>query len=201
MIDINLKNDIIIPFDKIGDIGWNEKSKLIIESLAENWSNNLKEPIPIEEIENLEKRLETALPEGLKTFYNTFGISDIGEQLQSFEDIIWMKDIWEEDNPYGPEFSKEDKILLPHLITFSDYLGNGNMFCFHSITKEIYYFDHDTKPFITKMFQNVDEYIKGCLIFAQADLFGEVGQEQVEKWTEEIAEDLFGKDIVRKWRY
>ncbi|KAF2341154.1 SMI1/KNR4 family protein [Flavobacterium tistrianum] len=201
MTDINQKSDIIIPFEKIGDIGWDEKSKLIIESLAENWSNELKSPISIEEIENLEKRLKTTLPSGLKTFYNTLGIADIGEELQSFEDIMWIKDIWEEDNPYGPEFSKEDKILLPHLITFSDYLGNGNMFCFHNKTKEIYYYDHDTKPFITKMFQDVDDYIKGCLIFAQADLFGEVGQEQVEKWTEEIAEDLFGKDIVRKWRY
>ncbi|MDQ6528844.1 SMI1/KNR4 family protein [Flavobacterium sp. LHD-85] len=201
MIDINQKSDIIIPFEKIGNTGWDEKSKLIIESLAQNWSNALKSPISIEEIENLEKRLETSLPSGLKTFYNIFGIADIGEELQSFEDIMWMKDIWKEDNPYGPEFSKEDKILLPHLITFSDYLGNGNMFCFHSETKEIYYYDHDTRPYITKMFQNVDDYIKGCLIFAQADLFGEVGQEKVEKWTEEIAEDLFGKDIVRKWRY
>lgn len=201
MIDINLKSDIIIPFDKIGDNGWDEKSKLIIESLAENWSNELQAPISIEEIENLEKHLETSLPNGLKIFYNTFGISDIGEELQRFEDIMWMKDLWEEDSPYGPDFSNEDKISLPHLITFSDYLGNGNMFCFHNETKEIYYFDHDTKPFITKMFHNVDDYLKGCLIFAQADLFGEVEQEQVEKWTEEIAADLFGKDIVRKWRY
>lgn len=201
MIEINLKSDIIIPFDKIGDNGWDEKSKLIIESLAENWSNELKEPISIEEIENLEKRLGTTLPNGLKIFYTTVGIADIGEELQRFEDILWMKDLWEEDSPYGPDFSNEDKTSIPHLITFSDYLGNGNMFCFHNETKEIYYFDHDTKPFITKMFDNVDDYIKGCLIFAQADLFGEVGQEKVEKWTEEIAEDLFGKDVVRKWRY
>lgn len=201
MIEINLKSDIIIPFTKIGDNDWDKKSKLIIESLAENWSNELKAPISIEEIDNLEKRLGTPLPNGLKTFYKTFGIPDIGEELQRFEDIIWLKDIWEEDNLYGPEFSKEDKISLPHLITFSDYLGNGNMFCFHDETKEIYYFDHDTTPFLTKMFSNVDDYIKGCLIFSQADLFGEVGQKQVEKWTEEIAEDLFGKSIVRKWRY
>jgi len=201
MIEINLKSDIIIPFNKIGDNGWDEKSKLIIESLAENWSNELKEPISIEEIENLEKRLATTLPNGLKIFYKTFGIADIGEELQRFEDIMWMKDFFEEDNPYGPDFSNEDKISFPHLITFSDYLGNGNMFCFHNETKEIYYFDHDTKPFITKMFNQVDDYIKGCLIFSQADFFGKVGQEQVEKWTEEIVEDLLGKDIVRKWRY
>jgi hypothetical protein len=201
MININQKSDIIIPFDKIGDNGWVEKSKLIIESLAENWSNDLKDPISIKEIENLEKRLGTTLPDSLKFFYNTFGIADIGEELQNFDDIIWLKDIWEVDSPYGPEFTTEDKISLLHLISFSDYLGNGNMFCFHNETKEIYYYDHDTRPFITKMFDSVDDYIKGCLIFAQIDLFGEVEQEQVEEWTEEIAKDLFGKDIIRKWRY
>ena len=201
MININQKSDIIIPFDKIGDNGWVEKSKLIIESLAENWSNDLKDPILIKEIENLEKRLGTTLPDSLKFFYNTFGIADIGEELQNFDDIIWLKDIWEVDTPYGPVFTTEDKISLLHLISFSDYLGNGNMICFHSETKEIYYYDHDTRPFITKMFDSVDDYIKGCLIFAQIDLFGEVEQEQVEEWTEEIAKDLFGKDIIRKWRY
>lgn len=201
MININKKEDIIIPFEKIGTNNWHEKSRLIIESLAENWSSELKEPISIEEIENLEKRLGATLPNELKIFYNTFGIADIGEELQHFEDIIWIKELWNENNPYGPEFTQEDKIPLQHLISFSDYLGNGNMFCFHSETKEIYYYDHDTRPFITKMFNNVDDYIKGCLIFAQTDLFGEVKQEQVEKWTEEIAENLFGKTTVRKWRY
>lgn len=201
MINVNKKKDVLIPFKKIGENNWEKKSKLIIESLAENWDNELKEPISLEEIEKLENRLGTTLPNGLKIFYNTFGIADIGEELQNFEDIIWIKELWGDDNPYGPEFTKEDNIVLPHLISFSDYLGNGNMFCFHSDTKEIYYYDHDTRPYLTKMFDHVDDYIKGCLIFAQTDLFGEVGQEQVDKWTEEIAEDLFGKAIIRKWRY
>jgi len=200
MIEINQKEDIIIPFDKIGENGWEEKSKLIIESLAKNWSNDLKEPISTSEINALESRLGTTLPDGLKLFYSTFGIADIGEELQSFEDIIWIKDLWK-NNPYGPEFTEEDNISLPYLISFSDYLGNGNMFCFHSETKEIYYYDHDTRPFITKMFKNVDDYIKGCLIFAQTDLFGDVKQEQVDKWTEEIVSDLIGNSTVRKWRY
>lgn len=160
----------------------------------------MKEPISTSEINALESRLGTTLPDGLKLFYSTFGIADIGEELQSFEDIIWIKHLWE-NNPYGPEFSQEDKISLPYLISFSDYLGNGNMLCFHSETKEIYYYDHDTRPFITKMFENVDDYIKGCLIFAQTDLFGDVKQEKVDKWTEEIVSDLIGNSTVRKWRY
>lgn len=201
MIEINKKEDIIIPFNKIGENGWIEKTKSIIDSLNYNWNNNQANSISEEEINNLENSLGTSLPSGLKVFYKTFGISDIGEELQQFDDIIWLKDLWNYDNPYGPEFSDEDKISLPYLVSFSDYLGNGNMFCFHSETKEIYYFDHDTLPFITKMFADVDDYIKGCLIYAQGHLFGNIQQEKVEKWTEEIAENLFGKATIRKWQY
>ena len=82
MIEINRKEDIIIPFEKIGEIGWEEKTKSIIESLAENWSKDLEKPISITEINKLENRIGTTLPDGLKIFYNTFGISDIGEELQ-----------------------------------------------------------------------------------------------------------------------
>ncbi len=75
------------------------------------------------------------------------------------------------------------------------------MFCFHKETKEIYYFDHDSQPYLTKMFSHFDDYLKGCLVFAQADLFGEVGQDQVDQWTEQIVDELIGEDLVRKWRY
>ena len=102
MIDINKKEDIIIPFEKIGDNDWEVKTKIIIESLAENWSNELESPISIEEIDNLENRLGTTLPNGLKIFYNTFGIADIGEELQNFEDMMWL-------NIYGMKMILMDK--------------------------------------------------------------------------------------------
>ncbi len=81
-------------------------------------------------------------------------------------EIGWIKNIWSEQPQYGPDFTEEDKIHLPFLVSFSDYLGNGNMFCFHSETKEIYYYDHDNRPYLTKMFDKIDDYLKGCLIFA-----------------------------------
>lgn len=201
MIDINKKEDILIPFNKIGDKDWEVNTQEIIESVAENWSKNIAKPITEEDILSLEKRLGTLLPDSLKLFYKTFGIADIGEQLQPFSEIGWIKDIWAEYPQYGPDFTDKDNEHLPYLISFSDYLGNGNMFCFHSETKEIFYFDHDTRPYLTKLFAKVDDYIKGCLIFAQNDLFGEAGQEEVEKWTEEIVTDLFGREVVEKWRY
>lgn len=201
MLEINKKEDIIIPFDKIGEDNWESKTHLIIQSIAENWDDELKEPISIEEIQELENRLGTTLPNSLKIFYQKFGLADIGEQLQDLKEIGWIKNIWAEQPQYGPDFTEEAKIYFPFLISFSDYLGNGNMFCFHSETKEIYYFDHDNTPYLTKMFNTVDEYLKGCLIFAQADLFGEAEQEDVEEWTEEIVSEIISKETIEKWRY
>ena len=75
------------------------------------------------------------------------------------------------------------------------------MFCFHSETKEIYYYDHDNPPYLTKMFGTIDEYLKGCLIFAQSDLFGEASPKDAEKWTLEIVSEIVGKAMVKKWGY
>lgn len=198
MIEINKKEDILIPFNNIGDPNWEINTKKIIESIADNFGDDLKNPISDEEVQDLETKLGTALPENLKLFYQTFGIADIGEQLQDFKEVDWIKDIWADVPQYGPDFTDHDQKILPFLISFSDYLGNGNMFCFHCDTKEIYYYDHDEMPYLTKMFDTVDDYLKGCLIFAQND-FSE--SREIDSWTEEIVIDLFGKETVKKWRY
>lgn len=201
MIEINKKEDILIPFNTIGEPDWEVKTRIIIESLAENWDNELTEAIPEIEINQLEARLGTDLPEGLKLFYMTFGVADINEQLQNFAEIDWIQNIWKAAPQYGPDFTDADQEYLPYLISFSDSSGNGNMFCFHSETKEIYYFDHDSRPYLTKMFDRVDEYFKSALIFAQTDLFGDLDQQEVSKWTEEIVSNIVGKEIVKKWMY
>lgn len=198
MIEINNKEDIIIPFDKIGNHGWEINTRKIIESVAENSGDDLKKPISADEISKLEKKLGTTLPDNLKLFYQTFGLADIGEQLQDLKEIGWIKDIWADQPQYGPDFTDDDKKHLPFLVSFSDYLGNGNMFCFHSETKQIYYYDHDDRPYLTKLFDTVDNYLKGCLIFAQNDLSI---SDNIDDWTEEIVSEIVGGDIVKKWRY
>lgn len=104
MLEINKKEDIIIPFDKIGEDNWESKTQLIIQSIAKNWDNELKEPISIEEIQELENRLGTTLPNSLKIFYQKFGLADIGEQLQDLKEIGWIKNIWAEQPQYEPDF-------------------------------------------------------------------------------------------------
>lgn len=206
MLEINQKSDIIIPFEKIGEKGWQEKTKIILEVFADNWGNELPKPKTDKEIAELEKRLHTSLPSGLKLFYQTFGVVYIGEELIEFSEIGWTNAIWFENDEYieyAPDFSDEDKVILPYLVHFSDYLGNGNKFCFHSQTHEIYYYDHENgAPYFTKLFNTIDDYIKGCLIHCQADLFGEgVDEDEVSDWTEEITAEIFGEEIIRKWLY
>jgi hypothetical protein len=201
MIEINKKEDIVIPFGEIGEGNWDINTRLVIQSIAQNWGDELKKPITNEEIQRVENRLGVTLPNGLKVFYQAFGIADIGEELQELHEIDWIKNTWSEQPQYVPDFTEEDKVYLPFLVSFSNYLGNGNVFCFHSETKEIYYFDHDNKPYFTKMFNKVDGYLKGCLIFAQSDLFGDAEQEDVEEWVEEIVSKIIGEKTVEKWRY
>ncbi|HMQ10010.1 MAG TPA: SMI1/KNR4 family protein [Oligoflexia bacterium] len=201
MLEINHKNDIIIPFKKIGEPGWIEKTKLIIQSYADVWGEKTPKTKTQQSIDQLEQKLGTQLPDSLKLFYTEFGVADIGEQLLDFSKIGWLKNIWAKNPEQGPNFSKEELSILPHLVVFSDYLGNGNMFCFHSKNKAVYYFDHDQKPLLQKLFNSVDDYIKGCLIFSQAALCNENLQEKVDSWVEAVAIDCFGKSTVKKWRY
>ena len=88
------------------------------------------------------------------------------------------------------EINKKEDILIPF-----NKIGDSN---WEINTKEIYYYDHDEMPYLTKMFDTVDDYLKGCLIFAQND-FSE--SREIDNWTEEIVVDLFDERTVKKWRY
>jgi hypothetical protein len=202
MLEINTNEDIIVPFEKIGDKDWEVKTTHILEALADNWNNELKEPISLEDIEALETRLGTTLPASLKVFYQAVGLADIGEELQELKNIGWIKDYWSNHPENSPNFTAEDSKHLPFLVSFSDCLGNGNMCCFHSETKEIYYYDHDGAPYLTNLFDTIDDYIKCCLVLAQVDLFGEdAEQDDVERWTEELVIEMMGEEVIQKWRY
>lgn len=197
MFEITKKEDIIIPFEKVGDENWEKNTRFILTADGEE----LPKAISDEEIQEVEQRLGAKLPDSLKLFYKTFGIADIGEELIDLDSISYLSEYWEEDNEYGPDFSEEDKEVLPYLVWFGDYLGNGNMFCFHTKTHEIYYFDHDTYPYLTKLFDDFSDYLKGCLIFTQLSYTPDEKWEEFEPIFEEIVSDFFGEEIIEKWRY
>lgn len=202
MINITSKKEIIIPFDEIGDDKWKENTKLIIKGLADNWNQELPIPISHKEILELENRIGTSLPKSLSIFHQAFGPANIGEELLSCSQIDKLKNLWPGINEKSEYFTDAECKLLPNLIAFSDVLGSGDMFCFHSETKDIYFFDHSDAPYFSKFFNDASDYIRGCLIQAQTDLFDiDTGQDAVEEWCEEILKELYGTSLVLKWLY
>ncbi len=203
------KEDIFIPFDTMKDVDWEQNTRKIIEAVAQYWENSLKRPISQARISELEKRLGTTLPETQKIFYTTFGLADISENLFRLEKIDWIEKVFEREGtqedkwwiPDYPTLSEEDKKLLPFLVAFSGGSTsgvNGNLFCFHCETKEIYHFESE-KNSLTRFFATFDDYLKGSLIFSQWYLADCSVSEEILKWTDEVAGDLFGKEIVDKW--
>ncbi|MFK8270982.1 SMI1/KNR4 family protein [Capnocytophaga stomatis] len=197
MFEITKKEDIIIPFKKIGDENWEKNTSFILTADGDE----LPEVVTEEEIQEIEKHLGAKLPDSLKLFYKTFGVADIGEELIDLKNISYLKEWWEEDAEYGPDFSEEDKKVLPYLVWFGDYLGNGNMFCFHTKTHEIYYFDHDTLPYLTKLFDDFSDYLKGCLIFLQLNYVSDEKWAKFEEVLEEVVSEFISEEVIKKWRY
>lgn len=197
MFEITKKEDVIIPFEKIGDENWEKNTRFILTADGDE----LPEVVSEEEIQEIEKHLGAKLPDSLKLFYKTFGVADIGEELIDLKNISYLKEWWEEDAEYGPDFSEEDKKVLPYLVWFGDYLGNGNMFCFHTKTHEIYYFDHDTLPYLTKLFDDFSDYLKGCLIFKQLDYVSDEKWKELEPIFEEVISEFISEEVIKKWRY
>lgn len=197
MFEITKKEDVIIPFEKIGDENWEKNTRFILTADGDE----LPEVVSEEEIQEIEKHLGAKLPDSLKLFYKTFGVADIGEELIDLKNISYLKEWWEEDAEYGPDFSEENKKVLPYLVWFGDYLGNGNMFCFHTKTHEIYYFDHDTLPYLTKLFDDFSDYLKGCLIFKQLDYVSDEKWKELEPIFEEVISEFISEEVIKKWRY
>ena len=110
-----------------------------------------------------------------------------------------LERFWNEGQGPQSYMSDSERAILPDLIVFGDYLGNGNMFCFHRNTHAVWYFDHDTPPFLTQPFDCVDDYLKACLVRLQGNFFANPDK------GDDIAIDtlfsLFGKNVIKKWMY
>ncbi len=202
MLNIATKADIIIPFENIGDNDWLDNTKKIIDAIADNWNEDTAIAITNDKIAQLEKRLNIALPTDLAMFYKQFGIANIGEILLNIDKVDWLQNAWQGIEEMLADFSEQEKLILPNLIAFSECLGGGNMMCFHSKTHEVFFFDHENKPHLSKLFTNVSDYIKACLIYYQLDLFDiNVGQDKVATWCYETLSENFSIETIEKWLF
>ena len=197
MLELRSKDDIIVPFERLGEAGWEKASGELLAEQAELWGSPMNRPVAETLIHATEQRLGVTLPEDLTLFYRTFGVADIGEEMQALENMELLA-VWAEGIDLEDMLDPDQVALLPHLVTFSEYLGNGNAFCFHKDSGAVYYFDHDTAPHLAKLFDSPGDYIKGCLVKLQEAFFiGDEGEECIE---EKLAE-LFGEAVVTKWLY
>ncbi|ASZ11043.1 SMI1/KNR4 family protein [Chitinophaga pendula] len=191
-------SDVIIPsYTRIGDNGWEEEVGNIIRGYADYYDVETEEPTPEATLVAKEVELGIKFPIGLRLFYQTFGAAYLQEELLEVEDFRTLYDYTPDLKDRG--LTEEELALSKQLIAFGDYLGNGNMWCWHISTNEIYYYDHDTKPFLSRLFTTFDDYLKALLIVCQ----GEMGQDidNLEDSCEKLVEQLYGEDIVFKWRY
>ena len=190
--------DVIIPQKIIGvGSGWEDEIFPILRTYADYLGDEMILATSADSIKRCEKTIGTALPNDLKLFYLRFGPALLQEKLFNVGEFQYISESW--GKGMLGYFTKEEQNILSNLIVFGDYLGNGNVWCFHKYTKEIFYYNHDCKPNINQMFQTFYEYLQSLLIFTQ----GEIGQdiENFDKECEKLVVDLIGEDRVRVWQY
>lgn len=190
--------DVIVPRRIIGiDTGWEDEILPILEIYADYLGKEISKVTPADRIKKCEQFLGTTLPNDLKLFYLRFGAAHLTERLFEVHEFQYLTKNLGQD--LLDHYNEEEQTVLSKLIVFGDYLGNGNVWCFHKETKEIFYYKHDSMPNINQMFGTFYEYLQPLLLFTQ----GEIGQdiEGLEEDIEKLVVDLIGKDRVKVWQY
>lgn len=173
------------------------------------WEDNPTEadfkPASPQTISKLEAQLGCALPNALKNYHLNFGVTNLAERLNELdiEHDYGIKPLLEAyPGIVDMELSLAEMDLVEQLIAFGDCLGNGNMWCFHRTNQKVYYFDHDSAPRLTHMFDDVKDYLDVLMLMnianAHAD-FDEV-EDAIDLY-EPILTERFGKGFVKKWTY
>ncbi|MBE9610481.1 SMI1/KNR4 family protein [Chitinilyticum piscinae] len=174
-----------------------------INAYAELWGDHPAAPVlaPVSEaaLAELEQRLACRLPQALREWHLQFGVLKLGETLCSvapagYTPIEPLLDAF----PGFPDLCDEAPELLAlaeELVTFGDYLGNGNLFCFHRESGEVYYFDHDDNALLTLFFTEVETYLDALMLRT----LGEIHDDDAA--AERLLTERFGAVLVRKWLY
>jgi hypothetical protein len=172
--------------------------RAVIEAYSSVWGNVELTPVAESDLSALEDRLGCLLPSALRTYHLELGALSLAETLCS---------VTAGNTPIQPlpdaypgivdiaESEADIMILAENLIVFGDYLGNGNMFCFHRQTGEVYYFDHDTAPTFTRFFSSPQEYLDALMILCLAEVYED------DEGAEAILIQRFGESLIEKWRY
>jgi hypothetical protein len=157
--------------------------------------SSLLSPVAESDLSALESRLGCPLPPALRAYHLELGALSLAETLCSVTPGSTPIQPLLDAFPGIVEITEDaaEITLAENLIAFGDYLGNGNMFCFHRQTGEVYYFDHDTGDMLTRFFPSPQEYLEALMILCLAEIYDERG--------EAILTQRFGASLVEKWLY
>lgn len=177
--------------------------RAVIAAYGELWAGHATAPCvqPVTEtaLAELEARLDCRLPADLRQWHGELGVLALAETLCSVAPdgatpIEPLLDAF----PAIADLCDDDPELLAlagELVAFGDYLGNGNLFCFHRTSGEVYYFDHDDGALLTPMFPAVADYLDALMIRTLA----EIHEDDVRG--EALLAERIGPALVRKWLY
>ena len=158
------------------------------------------------ELRCLEYRLGCALPQALHDYHQHLGALDFGEGLLPIEGET-MQRIEPLINAFPGIFdlygslTATDQVLIPRLISFGDYLGNGNLWCFHQETGAVWYMDHDMAPLLTPMFDDIADYLDALTIIVMTNARRDAGLTDDEGEAEGVLGQRLPIQLIRKWMY
>ena len=152
-------------------------------------------PVSEDALQALEQRLGCPLPRSLRDYHRQLGVLSLAEVLCSVGPGHTPIQPLLEAYPGIVEISDVDLILAGKLVAFGDYLGNGNLFCFHRESGAVYYFDHDTGAALTRFFDSPEEYLDTLMLLCLAEVYDD------DDAAEALISQRYGEDLVRKWRY
>lgn len=202
MLLISSKQDILIPFAKVGDTDWENRAGYILKSIlniwgAEDWETHLDRKTN-EELCIIESSLNVKLPNALRQWYITFGIKDFKQGLKPTEMIVPLKEIWDTDE-YPTSGEKLD--VYERMIVFCNHLDTGTLLCYDDQTEEIYIFNAGKKLYqINKLANSADDFIKGILLYNQQELIAPgIEFADAEQWVKDAIEQEVGNNFYNQW--
>ena len=164
-----------------------------------------------------EWRLDCKLPDALRAYHLQLGVLDWAERLLNLRfDLMAADDdmdaigsvsvvfpgIVDIVEMQGPEHAQALQAELEQMVAFGDYLGNGNLWCFDRRDGSVWYLDHDSSPLLTRVFDDVGDYLDALTVMAMCRAHGiAAGRDDGDERAEAMLIERHGKALVRKWMY
>lgn len=153
-------------------------------------------------LDDCEQHIGCPLPPMLRAYHERIGVEYLAEIINPPERIEPLLDAFPGLEDILEDMSTEQaaatRALAEQLIAFGDYLGNGNLWCFHRQTGQVWYCDHDTGECLSQIFDDVRDYLDAVMILSLAEAHDpEDGHEAAES----ILRQRLGDAVVEKWMY